>query len=129
MNPIDELNEKFNYKADKRYFDSWKIIYSEEDNWYGDCEDYSLTLVYLLSNRSLTTTLSSILFHRYTFYYVKSPNGRGHVVLKLGKDSYIDNIKKRIVSKQNLINSKYSRFIPLPGVLVLVKMLLGKFIH
>jgi len=126
---IKTLNSKFIDKQDSPYRDSWTIQPIDKlDMVYGDCEDYSLAIIYLQSNCSFAKTLFNILVHKYTLYYVQYPANQGHVILKVENNQYIDNIQRRIVTKEFLVSNGYSRFVPLPNIFVLLKIAVGKFI-
>lgn len=90
------LNSKFVYKSDKKYFDKWKILTGEE-KWEGDCEDYALTLMWLLSDRNILKFLWNIMTFEFLMWYVKLPSGEGHAIVKF-KDLYYDNVQKKGVT-------------------------------
>jgi hypothetical protein len=121
---LDLLNSKFVYKADPRkYFDSWKILYGA-DKWEGDCEDYSLTLIWLLSDKSLIKFIWNITVFKYLMWYVKTSNGVGHAVVKID-GLYYDNIQKRCVSKQFLLEQGYNFKFPMLFPFIYIKLILS----
>jgi hypothetical protein len=123
---LKKLNSHFVYRKDNvRWFDNWRIIYSEkEDKWFGDCEDYSLTLMWMLSNRNLFQFLWDILRFKYLMWYVKSPRDAGHGIVQIG-NLYYDNIQKKGVSKEELISKGYKFVFPLIPPFVFIKLFLS----
>jgi predicted transglutaminase-like cysteine proteinase len=124
------INSKFIYKRDKRkYFDHWKVLYGEE-KWEGDCEDYSLTLVWLISDRNVLKFLWNITFC-YILWYVISPNGEGHAIVKID-GFYYDNIQKKATSKKELIDQgykfKFPMIFPISHIKLLTSYTIGKLI-
>lgn len=95
------LNSKFIYKAETRRFgEVWQVL-KGDGKWEGDCEDYSLTLVWLLSDQSWIKLLWNITTFKFLMWFVKAPSGEGHAVIKIG-DLYYDNIQRRGVTKDAL---------------------------
>jgi hypothetical protein len=115
------LNAKFKYKYDKRYFDKWTIL-SDLDGWEGDCEDYSLTLCWMLSNQSMVKLLWNILTFKYLFWYTLSPSGSAHAVVRVG-GLYYDNIQKKGVTAEALKDAGYVFKFPLVSPIVFLKMI------
>lgn len=107
-NAIATLNSKFVYTADKHLLrDNWTIIKDfSSDKVYGDCEDYSLTLLWLISKNK--TEFWRKLRYDYSLYFVKLRSGEGHIVLySKDRDQYIDNITKKFVNRDELIKRGY----------------------
>lgn len=74
---IDLVNSKFTYVPDGK-IDDWSVM--DLDKMQGDCEDYSLTVIWNLCNQSkFKFFLFFLLIPRYQVWYVKSKNG-GHAV-------------------------------------------------
>ncbi len=117
------LNSKFKYKSDPRYFDVWRILTGDKA-WEGDCEDYSLTLIWLLSDRNIFKFLWNITTFKYLIWFVKLNNGSGHVVLKID-NLYYDNIQKKGVTKEVLTKQGYKLLFPMIFPFVYIKLLLS----
>jgi predicted transglutaminase-like cysteine proteinase len=129
---LKELNYKFRYIKDSDQYgkrDAWYIMKRpDEDGWYrGDCEDYSLTLLYNLKGRSVRKLLLSLLIRESKICFCKV-NGVGHAVLYY-KGQYIDNICQKWVSKEYLEQDDYefSFWIYIPYQ-VIIKLVMGYFI-
>lgn len=123
---IQLVNKKFKYEKDG-IIDDWSVLVLNNDNIKGDCEDYSLTLLWLESKKNLITFLFFILIHKYTIVFCKTPSGVGHAIL-YHDGEYIDNIMKTPVTKSVLKEAGYSMFIPFPNFAVFLKLLVGKLI-
>ena len=86
-----ELNSSWKYKYDTEQYnlrDNWKIM--KEPPYIGDCEDYALTLLYLISGKSLWKFWWNLITFKAQLRRVITENGNGHVVLRYGK-MYADN--------------------------------------
>lgn len=125
MDPIKLLNSKFKYKYDSRWFDRWRILDISQEKVEGDCEDYSLTFVYLASDQSLRKFWKNLLLRKFSLHYVKTPRGEGHIVCK-HNGLYIDNIQKAFRTKDEYIEKGYKFLFPVPVFLVAAKMLIAQ---
>jgi len=128
-----EVAKRFVYITDKKkygFFETWAVMDTSEEKWTGDCEDYSLTVLWLISNKSKRTFLFNILLNPdYGMKFVRYiKTGEGHAVLNY-KDQYCDNIQKSWFSKNN--TKKYNQYHwkwPIPGPLICINLILGKVI-
>lgn len=119
------LNSKFEYKADKiRWLDQWRIMSNDGDKWLGDCEDYSLTLAWLVSDKNILKFIWNLITFKFLIWYVLSPNGEGHGIIKIGS-LYYDNIQKKGVTKEVLRQKGYKFRLPLLFPTVFFKLLIG----
>ena len=128
MNFLKELNKSFKYVKDTDQYesrDAWYIM--KQKPYHGDCEDYSLTLLYNLKDRSVTKLLLSLLIRESKICFCKV-DGVGHAVLKY-KGRYIDNIQKKWVEKGYMEKRGYDfsvwMYIPYQ---VIIKLVMGFFI-
>lgn len=121
---LKELNHKFIYKRDsKRWFDDWRILHGD-GKWEGDCEDYSLTLMWMLSDRSVVKFLWNILIMKHLMWFVKSPNGEGRAIVKID-GMYYDNIQKKATTKEELLKQGYKFVFPMIAPFAYIKLLLS----
>jgi predicted transglutaminase-like cysteine proteinase len=110
---LDTLNSKFEYKSDTfRWLDHWRVMVNDGDVWHGDCEDYSLTLAWLVSDMSLVKFIWNLVTFRFLLWFVKSPGGEGHAIIKID-GLYYDNIQKKGCSKDQLKAKGYKFVFPL----------------
>ena len=87
---VTELNSSWKYKYDEDQYASkeyWKIM--KEHPYVGDCEDYALTLLYLISDKSMLKFWLNLITFKAQIRYVKN-NGGGHAILRYG-NMYADN--------------------------------------
>ena len=125
---LKELNKKFKYRKDRDQFgqrDAWYIM--KHEPYHGDCEDYSLTLLFNLKDRKWEKFLLSLLTRESKICHCKSPRGVGHAVLRY-KGRYIDNIQKKWCTKEYLENRgyKFSIWLYIPYQVV-IKLIMGFF--
>lgn len=90
------LNERFSYRADTG--EHWRVL-KGEGPVTGDCEDYSLTLIWLLEGRSMLRFWWALITLRYVLWHCLSPGGRGHAVVWCRGRGWTDNIQRRMVAK------------------------------
>lgn len=112
---LKDLNTRFIYTPDQG--ERWKILKNNAGPLRGDCEDYSLTLLWMLSGRSMVWFWLNILTFRYTFWYCTF-NGEGHFVMYRIGHGWIDNIQRRYVKK---LSGHYRLWFPLLAPAVGVK--------
>jgi predicted transglutaminase-like cysteine proteinase len=125
------LNSKFVYKKDRhKYFDEWTILHGD-GKWEGDCEDYSLTLMWLLSDRNIFKFFWNITMFRFMMWFVAAPSGEGHYIVKIGELFY-DNIQRKGRTREELIRQGYKFRFPMLFPMVYVKLMfsytIGKII-
>jgi predicted transglutaminase-like cysteine proteinase len=100
-NTLKELNDNWTYKYDLDQFatpEYWTIL--KESPYVGDCEDYSLTLLYNLSGKSMTKFWKELFTFKAKMHFCRI-GGEGHAVLKY-YGMYIDNIQKEWCTKQEM---------------------------
>jgi hypothetical protein len=89
---IKYVSEKFVYKSDKKFIiDSWRVMQEDNGKFYGDCEDFSLTVFWYLSGCNIFKFLFNLMIlHCYSLIWCKTYTGELHFVGKYG-DMYFDN--------------------------------------
>ncbi len=116
-----DLNARFLYRPDKG--ESWQIL-KGEGHIYGDCEDYSLTLIWLAERRSMWRFWWALLTFKYVLWYCRSPGGAGHVVVWVRGHGWTDNICKHFVSRKDLRGYGYRLRFPYLVPMVALKFAL-----
>lgn len=104
---IKYVNDHYTYVSDEKNYnfrEAWVVM--KEPPFKGDCEDYSLTVLYHIADKSIFKLLWLILTFQAAIIGCKSPDGGGHAVLRY-KNLYIDNWQKRLVSIEFLKNRGY----------------------
>ena len=93
----------------------------------GDCEDYALTCLYNLKDRSWLKVWISLLIRESKVVHCEAPTGGGHAVLRY-KGMYIDNWDKEFVEKSLMVSKgyKFNSWMYIPYQ-VAVKLLYAKF--
>lgn len=124
---LAELNATWKYRYDTEQYlsrDFWTIM--KEPPYEGDCEDYALTLLWLMNDKSMRKFWWSLITYKAQMRRVITRNGGGHVVLKMG-DSYCDNWTKEFVTWDVMSELGHKKnwwfYTPLD---VAVKMLVGR---
>jgi hypothetical protein len=72
---IKEVSDKFVYTADKTenfMGDNWFVMKEAGGKYYGDCEDFSLTVMYLLAGSNMLRLLWNIFIGKYKLHAVAS---------------------------------------------------------
>ena len=98
---VAHLNETWKYLYDNDQYgsDTWHII--KEPPYEGDCEDYALTLLWLMSGKSMVNFWINVFTMQAQLRRVITTNGRGHVVLRIG-NLYIDNWTREFVTWEEM---------------------------
>ncbi|MEP4950062.1 MAG: hypothetical protein ABJU46_03700 [Paracoccaceae bacterium] len=112
------LNGRFTYAGDEG--DHWRIL-PDEGPVSGDCEDYSLTLVWLWEGRSMLRFWWALITFKYMFWHCLSPRGVGHLVVWCRGRGWTDNIQREMVDK---LPDGYRLRLPYLFPLVALKFLL-----
>ena len=98
---VKHLNEtwKYLYDDDQYGSDTWHII--KEPPYEGDCEDYALTLLWLMSGKSMVNFWINVITMQAQLRRVRMKRGGFHVVLKVG-DLYADNWTQEFVTWEEM---------------------------
>jgi len=98
---IAHLNEtwKYLYDDDQYGSDTWHII--KEPPYEGDCEDYALTLLWLMSGKSMVNFWINVITMQAQLRRVITKKGEGHVVLRIG-NLYADNWTQEFVTWEEM---------------------------
>lgn len=127
MTPEDALsavNQGFHYVSDSDQFyfiDVWRIM--DPDRLEGDCEDYALTVLWLLAGQNptrmawwLLTRRAKIHFYKHKVYHI------GHAGLEY-QGKFVDNITRYWNDGELLKLRGYKRIIALPATFIALKLL------
>lgn len=115
MSNLQKLNQRFRYKYDKDQYgrrEHWAIMTNESGPLVGDCEDYSLTLLWYLEGKSLKNMFKALFSRKAEMWFCKGERGIGHAVLKY-EGKWIDNNKQRWVDGFPNYDMKWRYPIPL----------------
>ena len=122
---ISTINRKFKYRNDFKWFDTWRILENNQTIWEGDCEDYSLTVIWLYSDKNAMKFIWNIVSFRFLIWYAVLGNGEGHAVTRYG-DMYFDNIQRKLVSLDKLKADGYRFVFPYVFPLLFLKLGVSK---
>lgn len=127
---LQHFNDHYDYKYDAKGRDRWRVIKSDSDRMFrGDCEDYSLSVLYYVICRE---SWLRFWFYLFTFQaqlcgcYTKG--GGGHAVLWY-RGQYIDNWTKEWVDRdhmEGLGHDFWPWYLTIIPTTVAIKMLLAK---
>jgi predicted transglutaminase-like cysteine proteinase len=128
-----EVASRFKYVTDKvkyGFFETWSVMDLSEEVLTGDCEDYSLTVLWLISEKKLGTFLYNVLLNpKCGMHYVRfKSTWEGHAVLS-HNGKFCDNIHRKWFSKADLpYYDQYEWKWRIPGPIIVINLLLGKII-
>lgn len=122
---MNDLIERFEYTPDG--FDNWRIMDEATGPLRGDCDDFAVTALWKLEERSMTRFWLSLWTGRAQLWRCRTTSGEEHMVLKY-HGQWIDNIYPywRELPKHTLIPAipfvpRFLRF-PWVGPLAMLKM-------
>lgn len=126
---LTEFNSLYDYKYDPKGRDVWFVIKPNEQGAYrGDCEDYSLSVLYYVICQESWLKFWWMLFTFQAEICGCDTKGGGHAVLRYG-DMYIDNWTKAWVEREDMEELGHDfwpwNYTILPTT-VAIKMALGK---
>jgi predicted transglutaminase-like cysteine proteinase len=125
---IRMVNEKFKYEADSKFIlDSWAVMQEKDGLLKGDCEDYSLTVLWYLNDCSLWKFIKNvIILHKHRMYYVKAiPDNGGHAVANVG-NLWFDNWTKEALPKDEFFDrTKHKKWFMYPMPLMVPFFIYG----
>lgn len=116
------LNGRFTYTGD-RTGENWTVL-RDAGAITGDCEDYSLTLIWLAEGRSWLRFWFAIITFKYLLWHCHSPGGVGHVIMWVRGKGWTDNIQKQFITKAERKAKGYRLWFPYIAPLVALKFIL-----
>ena len=128
---VKEVASKFKYRADSiKVFDWWYVMRERDGKLHGDCDDFSLTVLWMMCNRSVLQFLWKVIIsHQYRLYFAKTRTGGIHCV-GYAEGCWFDNWSLKAMPKEEFLKRtghtiKYLAV----GPHVLFNMLLGIFVR
>lgn len=93
--PVTELADfiaRYRWRADAR--DNWNLLDSPSSDglFHGDCEDFALTVLWLMAGRSWLRVWWLVLTFQAMIWNVRAPSGETHAILWMRGHGWIDNI-------------------------------------
>ncbi len=88
---VRDLRRRFTWRRDAGG-DSWRILRDLDGPLVGDCEDYALTLAWILAGRSVWGLWRDVLLLRSVVWFCVTEGGQGHAMLWRRGLGWSDNI-------------------------------------
>lgn len=124
-NIVKNLKSNFVYTRDHKFFDAWQVMSKQKDGkYYGDCEDFALTVIWKLCNENLFLfTINFLILHRYHIWLAKTDEV--HAV-GYAQGKYFDNIYGRTMTRKQLKESTDIKlWVPMLSPLIASKLIFG----
>ncbi len=103
-NAVQQVSSKFKYRKDPDFIlDYWYVMRERNNQLQGDCEDFTLTTFWYLSNKNILVFLWHLFItHKYKVYLCKTFNNGSHAVGAFG-DLYFDNWTLEALPREEFI--------------------------
>lgn len=129
---VEKVNNLFVYQYDTEQYnaaDYWRVLDVDAEKDEGDCEDYALTVAWLLAGRSRLKFLKMLFKKEFQICFISTSVG-GHAILKHG-DLYVDNWKRKWTTKneyeKDYANYEWTFKFAYKPLVVIKKLIQGKF--
>lgn len=119
---------RFQYRKDSNLlFDSWSVMRDKNGVFYGDCEDFTLTVFWYMANRNILVFLFNLFFFRYKLIWSITNKGEFHIYGKYG-DLCFDNWTKRTLPEDVFLRETgHRRIMVFPMIFGIIQLILGLF--
>ena len=127
---LTQFNALYDYKRDPKGRDMWRVLKPDDHCMFrGDCEDYSLSVLYYIVRKESWLKFWWLLFTFQAELCGCDTKNSGHAVLRYG-DQYIDNWSKAWVERDGMTKGLGHKFWPwyktiLPTTIA-IKMVMAK---
>ena len=129
---VAKVNNVFEYQYDSDQYqvaDYWRVLDMSQDKDQGDCEDYALTVGWMLADQSPMKFLWMILTKKIKICFISYVDG-GHAVLEY-EGLLVDNWKKewtpRSIYEKDYAQYKWEYKFYYNPLVVVKKLIQGKF--
>lgn len=126
---IELVSGKFVYRKDQNFLvDSWSVMQESNGVYYGDCDDFVLTVFWYLADKNLVKFLWNLFVtHKYGVVWCKTYNGSLHIVGKYD-GLYFDNWTYAACNEQTFFTlTKHKKIVPMLMPLCLPQVIKGYF--
>lgn len=108
---IQSLGNLFTYRADRKHlWDQWFVMKENGGRYYGDCDDFTVTGLWLLCGGSFWQFVWRVLLtHEYKIHRVQTAGGT-HVVAQVG-ELWFDNWTGRMLPKEQFFKETGHRYL------------------
>lgn len=107
---VEKVNSLFEYEFDKEQYnaaDYWRVLDVTQEKDQGDCEDYALTVAWLLAGQSRLKFLWMLFTRKVKICFI-STSGGGHAVLE--HDGLIVDNWKRAWTPRSTYETDYAQY-------------------
>lgn len=115
---LDALRARFIYRSDIR--EKWRILRDEGQVW-GDCEDFSLTLAWLISGRILWRFWWNAITFRFIIWHCVTEQGEQHACIWVRGKGWADNIYSTWSKRK-----RFKLIFPWIAPMLALKLLIGR---
>ena len=127
---VDYVDSKFVYKNDASIInDAWFVMRNKGNGfYYGDCEDFALTVFWFMSGGSIWTFIKNILNGTFKFHMVASEGDKNNHCVGEYIGLYFDNWTKQELPKDLFYRTTgHIHGYKIKPVVVLCKLFVGLF--
>lgn len=120
---VREVASRFRYIGDERQYgkrEKWKIMRAEEGPLEGDCEDFALTVLWNIADKSMWKFWWLVCTFQAMIWFTKTERGNGHAMLWY-RGRWVDNIYSTWSDKP-----RHPRYFPYVAPLMALKMLIAR---
>lgn len=126
---IKIVSNKFHYKADENsLLDGWSVMKEQDGKYFGDCEDFVLTVFWHISDKNLLKFLFNLFItHKYGLVWCKAVTGELHFVGRY-VDLYFDNWTRAAFEKEEFFRrTGHRKLVQMFMPLCAIQMIKGLF--
>jgi Bacterial transglutaminase-like cysteine proteinase BTLCP len=119
------VNRRFVYQTDKEQYgfsDVWRIM--KPENMKGDCEDFSLTVLWLLVNKKPSRMIWWLFTRKAKIHFYTHKTQINHAGLEYG-GAYVDNITREWNDGSSLAKRGYRKRFAFPFTFMVLKTLVS----
>lgn len=106
----DLVSSKFRYVTDSEQYhfrEVWRVLNTKKEVWNGDCEDYALTVMWLMSDQNVYKFLFNLFINpKFSIWFVHTERGVGHAILE-HDGFFVDNIQRKWFIRTDTEYKKY----------------------
>ena len=118
---------RFQYKKDSNFLlDSWSVMKDRNGVFYGDCEDFSLTVFWYLSGCNLFKFIWNVLItHKYRLIWCKANTGELHFYGKVNGLCFDNWTKKALPENVFLEQTGHKKIVGMFMLLAIPQLIKG----
>lgn len=118
LDDLEDFVSRFVWTQDG--IDTYRILSAPKGKLRGDCDDFAVTVLWMVDGRSMWRFWWSLITFRAILWRVKGEGFASHMVLYHRKWGYIDN------QNPEFGENRHTRRYPVPLPIVAIKMLMGR---